>query len=64
MGGYFAAATAAAASAAVFTRGTITPTAPASSALPMAVRLLSSTRTMPTAVCPASMAMSPFSIPE
>ena len=64
MGGYLAAATAAAASSAVLTSGTMTPTAPASRALPMAVRLLSSTRTMPTAVCPASMAMSPFSTPE
>ena len=57
-GGYRAASTARAASAALSTSGTITPDAPASSARPMGVGSLASTRTRPTDAPPASMAVS------
>jgi hypothetical protein len=63
-GGYFALATAAAASSAVSTSGTMTPTAPASSALPIAVTSFASTRTSPTEVWPASIASRPVIMPE
>ncbi len=63
-GGYLAAATAAAASSALLISGTMTPTAPASSARPMGVGLFASTRTIPTVDGDESMAVSPATIPE
>jgi hypothetical protein len=42
----------------------MTPAAPASNARPIAVALLASTRTTPTAPAAASIASSPLSMPE
>lgn len=63
-GGYVAPQRPRAASSAVFTSGTITPAAPASSARPIGVGSFDSTRIMPTVEPEASMAVSPATMPE
>ena len=63
IGGYLADATAAAASSAELTSGTMTPAAPASSALPIGVGSLASTRTIRRALGGVD-GLRPASMPE